>query len=68
MITQQEDLDRKLECLQYQKQEIVEETKKLELLTLNYEDLLRKELKLEAVAGTIAQKERDLTLREERID
>ena len=46
----------------------MQETKQLELLTIRYEELLRKELKLEAVAKTIAEREHDIILREERID
>jgi|LauGreDrversion4_2_1035121.scaffolds.fasta_scaffold106785_2 hypothetical protein len=57
-----------MELLQEQKYEITQETNKLELLTLNYEELLRKELKLEAIAKTIAERDRELIIREERID
>jgi hypothetical protein len=46
----------------------MQETKQLEFLTIRYEDLLRKELKLEAVAKTIAEREHEIIMREERID
>jgi hypothetical protein len=46
----------------------MQETKQLELLTIRYEELLRKELKLEAVAKTIAEREHEIIMREERID
>ena len=38
------------------------------MLTIRYEELLRKELKLEAVAKTIAEREHEIIVREERID
>ena len=67
-MNQIEDSQRKLDLLTEQKIEIQSETKKLELLTFDYDQVLRKELKLEGIARTVAERERVLIVRENKID